>query len=228
MTGREYYKFLMKRDLGYILQDETLVVRKFGFYREKYEQTGDEWIGDPLEGVSLLRLDIAMNGPGTREENDLLHRMGVSEEGCYGGVHQNLQNSQVNDDDFLYCVAHGNLPDLKNAMYTKSATNLEPYDACLRIVDEWRFYETLVNATYLDESGAPVQLHFTTFEDVRYADGPEDARSYSHDFLRKRTVFRNQSEARIMFWPVDRRQKVAGKTLKVNAKGIASCFEDVT
>lgn len=196
-----YYKFLNKQDVDYVLQEETILISKQSHYRSEYERTGDEWIGDPRDGDSRLRLNLFTSKP-SQEDIDAAARVSIGIDKDSRNIWMFGNESIERYDEYIFCVAKGDLESLTAAMCTRSERNKNPYDACIEINDMDALCKLLGDGCE-GYARAPMRGQFVVhsnspLEDVQYVDGFRDARLEQHHPFVKRTIFRHQCEARII------------------------------
>jgi hypothetical protein len=224
-------KFIMKDHKHFILERDTILIRRFGYYRRLYEETKDEWIGDPQDGESSLRFDLDTKGRrATPYERAIAARNGIDiDETSIGTRVENFQSRAIYQNDYVFCVAKGDPGTLKKAMYCASAANPTPYDACLEIKDDKRLLRLLEKSgTFTDaESGVCCTMRWSDFRQVVYSDQPLSGWDRRHAPLQKRKKYQEQAEWRSIFSPTER-SPTSGDTLKVHAPGLGDCFRDIS
>ncbi|MDX0157849.1 hypothetical protein GOC22_19685 [Sinorhizobium meliloti] len=223
------FKFMKSEHVHYVMERETLRLCRQGYYRRLYETTKDHFRGDNEDGRSKLTATSILTSAGD-ETSQKLQRLGIIIKGKDTSIGQLSVGATF--DYFIYCVARGEFEDLKPAMYTKSEANLEPYDACLELVDEARFHRRLAGLSVNSPSAPAGGLSWkaSRFLEVKYADVPGDALSEGHSPLIKRTLFSSQREWRLLFDVHDERGQRAWQDvdlIELHVPGLSECFRIV-
>ncbi|MHA7868449.1 MAG: hypothetical protein ACX93U_13235 [Salipiger thiooxidans] len=222
------YKFLNNQDIPYILEDETIIVRRASYYVKKYEATKNEWIGDPEEHrIHTIAKNIDVSEL-SEEARAYLIRIGFTAvDGGVGTIGEIEVIGQL-PDHYIYCISSGPLEKLRKTMCEASAHNQEPYDACRELKSRSDFFETFKQGrVYNYDTGEEItkRIAVEPFREVLYTSKPLSLDEAHGNPSVKRDIFSDQMEHRFLANSVEYGEDIV--SLKFHLPGLSNVFSRV-
>lgn len=235
IIGKAYYKFLDRNDLSRVLNDGTVLVSSFEYYRRLEK---DAWglIADHLEGASEMtmpeRFVVAENSP----ELEMINSSGVAKGLAPKFVHvESGGRVSLGGATFLrvlpaghvYCASYGYFDELQRYYCVEAERK---YNSCIRIAS----FQRLLRRIFRTGVILGTQMKFSDLFDRRMAGVVTyEARSRSilegpmldESPFKKEVIFKPQQEVRICFVPRDGLR--AEDRLVVRIDDPASIFSEV-
>lgn len=223
-----FYKFLHTKDISKYTNEGSIRFRRLKYYRLLEVATGDQWIGDRAEGLSVTRIntEVSPSNPNP-DAKRWLKDAGIADLGDTSNSIV-IKNATLTReyDCFIFSFSKGNVDELTSAMCDPQRLYYA-YDACLKIRDPVSLCEALRKDGLVN--GKPLADHFAIhLGQVNYGKMEHDfsaAGVAPADPLLKDDRFKAQSEFRLILAP---KETVIGDDVTVSLQSAASFFSEIS
>jgi len=231
-----YLKFISTEHIDRVLEDGTLIVSSFQYFR-KLETTQGPGIGDRLEAASELttpeNFTLTEGSPELRRVNEANVGMGLftgqfAQVSGSGKIHLGgVRFVQEVESMHIYSFSAGDLDELKKRMCIEAR---QPYDACLRIIDPGVLAQAICDKGETEER-RPFKTLFAMIrhEPVKYEPVSQNILSgnaIAPSPFRKAPCFAPQSEERFLFVPAPGGRALADR-ITIRLPNPYNYFEEV-
>ena len=227
-----YYKFLRSEYIDKTLKSGQIRFGRLLYYRLLEHSTGDQWIGDRLEGLAntVVNLKITADNP-NQSAKKILHDKNIIS--MVDAASLEMRNAIIKDDIdcYIYSFSYGDVLKLKAVMSDPKRPDYA-YDACIQIADGEVLYRAIKDwgeVTRADGTGATrLSDHFHVgWGYVRYGSSQFDFNRHGiapADPLKKDSRYREQAEVRVILGP---KHRTFGDFVRVSIKNPNRLFREM-